>query len=312
VFPTPRQRAERGVDAGLAASAENFPAERNAVDAGPLSGGSQMIPVDVSIVIPTFRRPRELAEALASVLFQEDISLEVIVVDDSPEQAARAVVGQIADPRIRYLANPAPSSGSASVVRNYGVRFAAGRFVHFLDDDDKVPPGHYAVMIDAFETHPEIGVVFGRVEPFGDDAQMLAREHAYFAGASRRAAVAQRLGGRRALSTRLFFDRALFVCGAAMIRRRCIEPSAGFDPDLRIAEDVDFYARAIRRHGGYFVDHVALLYRIWHGSIMHTPTLDPAEVRDSYRKIHARFRSENGDISYFLSKVLTRTLFRLV
>jgi hypothetical protein len=101
------------------------------------------------------------------------------------------------------------------------------------------------------------------------------------------------------------------VCGAAMIRRECLESLGGFDPSLRMAEDVDFYARAIRKFGGRFVDRVALHYRIWDGSIMHTPSFNPQEVSDSYRKIHARYRRDHGDTAYFAAKILTRTLFRL-
>jgi len=270
------------------------------------------MPIDVSVVIPTVCRPRELAEALDSVLSQEEISLEIIVVDDSPDRVARAVVEKFTDSRIRYLTNPSPSKGTASTVRNAGAEVAAGRFVHFLDDDDKAPVGHYAAMVAAFEANPEIGVIFGRVEPFGDDAEKLVHERAFFASSSRRAALTQRFGRRWALSTRMFFDRTLFVCGAAMIRRECIGPAGGFDPDLRIAEDVDFYGRAIQKYGGRFVDRVTLHYRIWDRSIMHTSTLDPNEVRNSYRKIHAQYRAQNGNLPYLFAKILARTLFRLV
>jgi glycosyltransferase involved in cell wall biosynthesis len=38
--------------------------------------------IDFSVVIPTFRRTGELMEALASVLGQTGVTLEVTVVDD--------------------------------------------------------------------------------------------------------------------------------------------------------------------------------------------------------------------------------------
>lgn len=76
--------------------------------------------IDFSVVIPTFRRPELLAEALASVLRQRDVTLEIIVVDDSPEGSAEHLVKGMADARIKYLKNPHPSGGVPSAVRNMG------------------------------------------------------------------------------------------------------------------------------------------------------------------------------------------------
>ena len=76
--------------------------------------------VDVSVVIATFRRPQQLSEALTSVLKQTGVSLEAIVVDDSPESSARDVVENFKDSRVRYITNPEPSGGFPSVVRNLG------------------------------------------------------------------------------------------------------------------------------------------------------------------------------------------------
>ena len=106
--------------------------------------------MDISVIIATFRRPKELSEALASVLSQTGVSLEVVVVDDSPEGSAQEVVGNAQDPRVRYLRNPEPTGGFPSVVRNLGWPLAHGAFVHFLDDDDLVPEGHYAAVKAAF------------------------------------------------------------------------------------------------------------------------------------------------------------------
>ena len=231
--------------------------------------------MDVSIIIPTYRRPKELAEALSSILSQQDISLEIIVVDDSPDQSARHAVHAFSDSRIRYEPNPRPSGGFAGAVRNHGLTLATAPLVHFLDDDDKAPPGHYAQMKAVFEANPKVGVVFGRVEPFGKNANKVQHEKAVFASAARQAKSSRHFGTKWAFSSRLFFSSTLLVCGAGMIRRTCALAIGGFDPNLRVAEDVDFYARAIQMFGARFVDRATLLYRIWDSSLMHTPTLDP-------------------------------------
>ena len=140
--------------------------------------------IEFSVIIPTYRRPRELRDALNSVLSQLDVSVEIIVVDDSPEGSAREVIDALSDPRVKYFKNPSPTGGIPSVVRNLAWPHAKGMFIHFLDDDDIVPEGHYAAVRAAFSEHPEVGLIFGRIEPFGScTAAELEHERRYFASA---------------------------------------------------------------------------------------------------------------------------------
>ena len=133
--------------------------------------------VDFSVIIPTFRRPRELLESISSAVNQPGMSVEVFVIDDSPEGSAEEAVKSLGDSRVTYLNNPHPTGGVPSVVRNLGWPLTNGIFLHFLDDDDIVAEGHYAAVKAAFEKHPTVGLVFGRIEPFGSGpASQLAHE----------------------------------------------------------------------------------------------------------------------------------------
>jgi glycosyltransferase involved in cell wall biosynthesis len=153
------------------------------------------MPPEYSIVIPTFRRPLQLKEALQSVLSQSEIELEIFVVDDSPEGSARAVVEGFDDLRIGYVKNPNPSGGIPSIVRNIGLKQCRGEFVHFLDDDDVVPQGYYNDARGEFAANPHVGVIFGHIEPFGDcPLDQLANEKTFFHNAHRRAQMCSRLG----------------------------------------------------------------------------------------------------------------------
>src|SRR5207302_492501 len=149
------------------------------------------------VVVPTFRRPNELREAIASVLVQPGVSVDVLVLDDSPEGSARGVVESIADPRVTYATRDVPSGGRPALVRNEGWPRTTGRYVHFLDDDDRVAKGAHRDMVKALDDHPNKGVVFGRIEPFGDDPKALAHEREFFRDGAHRARIAGRTGSRR-------------------------------------------------------------------------------------------------------------------
>jgi glycosyltransferase involved in cell wall biosynthesis len=263
-----------------------------------------MPPPDISVVIPTHRRPAELAEAIASVLAQEGVTVEVIVVDDCADGSAEHVVAALGDPRVRYRRNPEPSGGRPAIVRNVGLGFATGELIHFLDDDDIVPAGHYRAVRAAFVADPDTSVVFGRIEPFGADERTVAHERAYFAAARQRALRCRRFG-RWGFSAALVFRPTLLVCGAAVLRRSCLPRLGGFDARLPLMEDVDFYARATREFGVRFVDRLALHYRIG-PSMMHQPARAPV-IAQSYAAMHRAYRGRHGLVEYALLKLFART-----
>lgn len=272
------------------------------------------MPPDISVVIPTFQRPQELLEAISSVLRQENVTVEVIVVDDSAEASAREPVEGLGDPRVSYVQNPKPSGGYPSIVRNLGWPRATGTFVHFLDDDDIVPEGHYDEVVRAFAAHPEVGHVFSRIEPFGtaSDGQM-AHEREYFDHAARKARFCSRFGSKWAFVPKMLFNQLLFVCSACVLRRECVEQLGGFDPEIRLMEDADFHIRAIRRFGTVYLDRVGLNYRISAKSLMHSPNPSEAQLRDEregHRLLHAKYRRERGLFEYYAIQAFARTILK--
>lgn len=274
------------------------------------------MPVDISVVIPTFRRCRELREAIASVLRQTGVTLEIFVVDDCPDGSAREDVLHLNDSRVGYQRNPRPTGGIPSIVRNLGWPRATGRLVHFLDDDDIVPDGHYAAVVAAFAAEPEVGLVFGRIEPFGNcpDAQ-LRHERDYFADAARIAGSCGRFGTRLAFTSRMLFGNPMLVCSAGVLRRECVERIGGFDPEIRLMEDADFYARAMRECGARFLDRIALCYRIGSPSLMHSPVPPPAQLlqqREGRRRMRRKYRRKRGAFEYLALALFARTVLRLV
>jgi glycosyltransferase involved in cell wall biosynthesis len=270
------------------------------------------VQVDFSVVIPTYRRNRELLEAIASVRAQIGVALEIMVVDDCPDGGAKSVVDRLRDPRISYLRNPSPTGGFPSVVRNLAWPSARGRFVHFLDDDDIVSAGHYAVVAAAFARRPDVGLVFGRVEPFGDGPEaQLQHERRFFAQAARSAALCERLGRKLAFTGQMLFDLPLLVCGAGVVRRECVAGVGGFDPRIRLMEDADFYARVMRRYGACFLDRPALRYRIGFPSLMHAPDPPPSQLqlqREGRRRTQAKFRREYGTFEFYALALSTKAI----
>jgi glycosyltransferase involved in cell wall biosynthesis len=281
-----------------------------------MNASSSAPAVDFSVVIPTFRRPDALREAIGSASSQTGVTLEIIIVDDSPEGSAQEIAERCGDSRIRYVRNSEPSGGVPSRVRNLGWPLAKGAFVHFLDDDDIVADGHYAAVKAAFEEHPGIGLVFGRIDPFGlGPASQLEHETRYFARAARKARSSGRFGPRWAFAGRMLFDMAMLVCSASVVRRTCLAPLGGFDPRITLMEDADFHLRVMREFGAHFLDRSAIRYRIGSPSLMHSPNPSAAQRQaelDGRRRMQAKYREVRGSLEFFALAAFTRTILRVL
>jgi len=103
------------------------------------------VTVDVSVVIPTRRRPDLVRRAMMSALMQEGVELEVVVVLDGEDDATKASVAAIGDRRVRLVV--LASSVGGSEARNIGARAATGRYIALLDDDDEWLPGKLAKQV---------------------------------------------------------------------------------------------------------------------------------------------------------------------
>ncbi|MEH3145245.1 MAG: glycosyltransferase family 2 protein [Methylobacterium frigidaeris] len=122
---------------------------------------------DLSIVICTFERLPLLANALGAVAALDGLAgapVEVIVVDNSPRESARAAVqaaGRDFPVPLRYVAaRPA----NIAVARNAGAAAAGGAFVAFLDDDQEVSRGWLGAVLGAARQQPH-DILFGAVLP---------------------------------------------------------------------------------------------------------------------------------------------------
>jgi glycosyltransferase involved in cell wall biosynthesis len=267
---------------------------------------------DVSVIIPTFRRPAMLREAIESVLGQRHVSTEILVIDDSPEGSARDVAAGFGDAHLTYIQCDPPSGGRPALVRNTGWPQARGRFVHFMDDDDRVAAGFYGAAIEQFDANPDRGVVFGRIEPFCDGASnAMLHERSFFAEAARRARLASRIRSRLWMVANLLFGPTLLVNSACIIRRQCIAVLGGYDANIVLNEDVDFFCRAIRTFGYAFLDRTVVHYRIVPDSLMHGRLNDDA-LAESYRRMYARYRITHGATELFAMKVFANTVMRVL
>ncbi|CEA08458.1 CDP-glycerol:poly(glycerophosphate) glycerophosphotransferase [Arthrobacter saudimassiliensis] len=104
----------------------------------------------LSVVIPVYNVSSYLDECLQSVLSQDYKTLEVILVDDGSEDGSKEIVARYAAQHKRVKAIYMPHGGNGAA-RNAGIKIAQGKYITFVDSDDRVKPGAYSAMIAQLE-----------------------------------------------------------------------------------------------------------------------------------------------------------------
>jgi GT2 family glycosyltransferase len=119
-----------------------------------------------AVILPTAGRPDYLDVALASIVPQAAaLGAEVLVVDDGPTEATRAVAARHG---VRYVAHD--HSRGLNAARNTAVGQTRAPLLVFVDDDVEVRPGWLAALVVAGASQPaDVGVFTGPILARFDD-----------------------------------------------------------------------------------------------------------------------------------------------
>lgn len=187
-------------------------------------------PGRIDVVVPTHGRPAFLAEALDSVSRQTALPAQVIVVSDDGDPRTCDVVSRFAAEHpglpCRYLDRTAGAPG-ASASRNLGALQGESALLAFLDDDDLWEPTYLSSARSRLVDGSVDAVVtcLRRFSAAGDGPLMLPRS---------------------GLTARDVFRSSPSVTGSSLVVRRSVfHELGGFDPELPVQNDRDFFLRLV-------------------------------------------------------------------
>jgi glycosyltransferase involved in cell wall biosynthesis len=119
----------------------------------------------VSVVIPTYKRPDQVRNAVRSV-FNQDLdksAYDLFVVDGSPDDSVADVMRELlpqAPCRVRYIRKKPEGPGAS---RNVGLQESSAPILAFMDSDCAATPGWLRAALDAVDDR--VGIVQGAVQP---------------------------------------------------------------------------------------------------------------------------------------------------
>ncbi|MGH7258803.1 MAG: glycosyltransferase, partial [Nitrospiraceae bacterium] len=122
---------------------------------GATSSVNQQVPATngerplVSVIVPTHNRPAMLTEAVRSILAQTYPEIEIIVVNDAGTDVEHVVASLNETRRISYVRHG--TNRGLAAARNTALKIARGKYIAYLDDDDRFHPDHIETLVGVLE-----------------------------------------------------------------------------------------------------------------------------------------------------------------
>ena len=100
----------------------------------------------ISIIVPCYNVEQYVRKCIESLINQSFQDIQIIVVDDGSKDSTSFIINSFNDSRIEYYYK---DNGGLSDARNYGLNYAKGEYVAFLDSDDYVEPDMYKLLYES-------------------------------------------------------------------------------------------------------------------------------------------------------------------
>jgi glycosyltransferase involved in cell wall biosynthesis len=229
-------------------------------------------PVSVSVVMPAKNAASHIREAIESVLAQGCDVGELIIVDDGSTDDTVSIVRSLHESRIRLAAN---DGTGVSAARNLGARMAGGRWLMFLDADDRLRPDAVSTLVAAAKTARHAVVVYGDYDLIDGAGRSIGR----------RGLLKQRSKPSGEVLERLAAGNFIVNGGVMLIRANAFDAVGGFDETLKYCEDWHCWCRLAAVGQFQFIRTHLLDYRVHAANTMNAALRSPEDFFPAVERV---------------------------
>jgi glycosyltransferase involved in cell wall biosynthesis len=256
------------------------------------------VPPLISVITPSFNRVDMIGQAIGSVMDQNFLPVEHIIVDGGSTDGTLELLAQF--PHLIVISEPDHSMYDAL---NKGLKLAQGEMVGFLNTDDLYAPGILEAVAASF-SDPSVDAVAGKASVFFENTDGKSELMSEVAPAE-----------PDGLLERVVLEAPDF--NAWFFRRGLFEKIGAFDARYRFTGDREFMIRVALAGINYVrLDRLICKYRRHSGALtFNWGGTFFLEVVQEHLKMVDRFLSRNGlpeHARYLLQKLRTRDTVNLV
>ncbi len=217
----------------------------------------------ISIIIPCYNQGQYILDAISSVEQYPDKSVyEIIIINDGSADENSIKVLKSLEEKGYHVLNQ--DNQGLSMARNNGIAIAKGKYILPLDADNKIRTGYIDKGIHILNTHPEVGVVYGNSQRFGDTIEVFKPGNF--------------------ILKKLMFENYIDAC--VILRKKVWEETGGYDKMLSAYEDWDFNLCAFELGWKFhYVNEILFEYRVRKDSMLRQIT-DPDELINYIARKH--------------------------
>lgn len=103
----------------------------------------------ISIIIPVYNSEKYLKECLDSLMSQTFKDFEIIAINDGSTDSSQAILDEYATLYPDCVKSFSKENGGQGAARNFGLKYASGQYVMFMDSDDYIEQDMLEVLYDA-------------------------------------------------------------------------------------------------------------------------------------------------------------------
>jgi len=240
----------------------------------------------VGVVVPCYNYARYLPACVESILGQQGVDVRVLIVDDAStddsEAVGRALAGR--DARVEYRRHPTNRGHIATY--NEGLEAIQGDYTLLLSADDLLTPGALFRAARVLDSHPEVGLAYGRAIATSEPGRPAPRipdpcKTKVLSGLELVTAFCEWGGNRVPTPT-------------AVVRTSVQRAVGGYRAELPHSGDMEMWMRVAARHAVGVVDADQAFYRI-HLSNMHNRYVEAViDDLDEYRRTFQGYFAGEG------------------
>ena len=113
--------------------------------------------VKLSVIIPMYNVQNYVKECLDSLVNQTFKAMEIIVVEDGSTDDSVKIVSEY-EKKYPFVKMVHKANGGLSDARNFGLQYAKGKYLAFIDSDDYVDHHLYELMVNEMDKGYDIVV----------------------------------------------------------------------------------------------------------------------------------------------------------